>query len=102
MRERDLVADILTVLKKEGCVAVKIHRSPFQRHVVDILGVRPVQCVDGKGTCFGVGLAIEVKRPGEKPTPLQKRFLDDWSFAGGRAGVAYSVEDALRIVRGEE
>jgi len=46
-------------------------------------------------------LAVEVKLPGRKPTREQARFIEAVRQAGGRAGVAYSVEDVGRIVRGE-
>ena len=45
-------------------------------------------------------LAIEVKLPGEKPDAAQARFLDAVKMAGGVAGVARSVEDALALVGG--
>ena len=40
-------------------------------------------------------LAIEVKRPGEKPTAEQQRFLDDVNGSGGLAFVATSVQDVI-------
>lgn len=49
----------------------------------------------------GIFLAVEVKLPGRKPTREQARFIEAIRFLGGRAGVAYSVEDMARIVRGE-
>ena len=57
----------------------------------DILGM----LTEKAGSQF---LAIEVKRRGEKPTPVQANFLANVKGAGGCAGVAYSVADANRIV----
>jgi hypothetical protein len=45
---------------------------------------------------FAILLAIEVKRPGESPTPAQRRFLEAVMRAGGVAFVATSVEDVRR------
>lgn len=47
-------------------------------------------------------IAIEVKRPSRRntATPEQKEYLDQVRAAGGLAGVACSVEDALAIVEG--
>jgi hypothetical protein len=60
------------------------------RGVSDILGLLP------GGARF---LAIEVKRPGGKPTPQQQAFLD-WVNEGGGVGIVASsiadVEHALR------
>ena len=50
-------------------------------------------------TATGKFLAIEVKRPYGKPTKDQRRFLDAVITAGGIAGVARSVEDAVEIIR---
>jgi hypothetical protein len=38
-------------------------------------------------------IAIEVKRPGQKPTPQQEAFLEAVNEAGGLAFVATSIED---------
>ena len=49
--------------------------------------------------CYrGQFIAIEVKRPGEHPTPLQLKFLNDILMAGGGNYVAYDVEMVKRIV----
>ena len=49
-------------------------------------------------TSTGKFLAIEVKRPGKSPTVEQRNFLDAVTKAGGVAGVARSVEDAMEII----
>lgn len=52
--------------------------------------------VDGKV------IAIEVKRPSTRRTvtPEQRQYINQVASAGGLAGVACSVEDALAIVEG--
>ena len=49
----------------------------------DIIGIMP----DGRF------LAIEVKKPGKKPTPEQLNFIEAIRRHGGIAGVAHGVED---------
>lgn len=51
----------------------------------DILGCLP----DGRF------LAIEVKRPGNKPTIEQQEFLDNIASRGGVAFVATSIDDVI-------
>lgn len=48
----------------------------------------------------GKFIGIEVKVPGKKPTPEQLKFIAAVRKSGGLAGVAYSVEDALKIISG--
>lgn len=43
-------------------------------------------------------LALEVKRPGEKPTKEQELFLELVRKSGGVAAVVTSVEEALAVV----
>lgn len=45
----------------------------------------------------GRAIYIEVKLPGEHPRPDQQKFLDAMRNTGAIAGVAHSVEEALRI-----
>lgn len=44
----------------------------------------------------GRAVAIEVKRPGEKPTPEQAAYLERVRAAGGLAFVATSIDDVIR------
>jgi len=43
--------------------------------------------------------ALEVKQPGEKPTPEQSGFIQTIRAAGGIAGVVYGWQDAEKILR---
>ena len=45
---------------------------------------------------------IEVKKSGGRIRENQKKFLKAMRDTGALAGIAYSVEDAIRIVSGEE
>ena len=53
---------------------------------------------DLTGSYRGYALAIEVKRPGEKPTPHQMKQLREWRQAGAFTLVAFSVEDARALL----
>jgi hypothetical protein len=80
----------------------KIHRRFHGlRGVSDILGILPqtVRLADGAEEMFGNFLAIEVKKPGEKPRPEQQAFLQDIRAAGGIALCVHSLgelEEQLR------
>lgn len=70
-----------------GCYARKIPGGFFSSGWPDIIG------------CYcGAFFAVEVKRPGEKTTPLQAAELARWRAAHGHVAVATSVEDAERIM----
>lgn len=45
--------------------------------------------------------ALEVKRPGEAPTPEQRAFLDAVRCAGGLAAVVFSFVDVQSVLFGE-
>ena len=55
----------------------------------DIIGISPA----------GRFIAIEVKTRTGRVSPEQQRFIDAVNRAGGIAGVARSVEDALELIR---
>ena len=74
----------------------KVHRS-FRglRGVSDILGILPqrVRLADGSAETFGNFLAIEVKKPGEKPRADQEAFLQDIRDQGGIALCVHSLRE---------
>ncbi len=80
----------------------KVHRSFHGlRGVSDILGILPqtVRLAGGGEETFGNFLAIEVKRPGEKPRTDQEAFLHDIRAQGGIGLCVHSLrelEDQLR------
>jgi|SRR5690606_6550653 len=88
--ESTIVASIMRWLKKQpGVKAEKTHGGMYGRAgKPDISG-----CVNGRR------FEIEVKRPGNKPTKLQLKELEEWRKAGAITGVAYSLEDAKEILK---
>lgn len=65
----------------------------------DLLGWKRVTITpDMVGQTVAVFTSIEVKSPTGRLRPEQQQWLDAVQAAGGIAGVARSVEDALRIV----
>ncbi len=76
-----------------------------RRGEVRLTGARQIRC----GLCVGssdlVGiapdgrfLAVEVKRPQGRVTAEQRRFVDAVIAAGGIAGIARSVDEALALL----
>lgn len=53
------------------------------------------------GQTVAVFAAVEVKAERGRPTEQQLAFLEHISSAGGRAGIARSVDDANRILTGQ-
>jgi hypothetical protein len=64
----------------------------------DLIGWRTVTITpEMVGQQVAVFTSIEVKTPTGRVKPEQQQWLDAVQSAGGIAGVARSVEDALRI-----
>jgi len=61
---------------------------------------RMVGCRDA-GVLLPIPVFIEVKAPAGRVSSKQQAFIDAARAAGCRAGIARSVADALKIVRGE-
>lgn len=67
----------------------------------DLIGYTTVEVTpDMVGQRIAVFTAVEVKTPTGRPTPEQTAFLDHVRQAGGRAGIARSIDDAMRITAG--
>ena len=65
----------------------------------DLIGYRSITITpDMVGQQVAVFTSIEVKTPTGRIRPEQQQWLETVQAAGGIAGVARSVEDALRIV----
>tara|TARA_R110000868_G_scaffold11036_4_gene54255 strand:- start:5317 stop:5676 length:360 start_codon:yes stop_codon:yes gene_type:complete len=59
----------------------------------------PTGTSDLFGFCrHGIAIGIEVKKPGEKPTPSQVSFLTALAESGGVAIVAHSVDEARSAI----
>jgi hypothetical protein len=74
----------------------KTHRTFHGlKGVSDILGIleQPARLADGRQTCFGLFLAIEVKRPGEKPRAEQEEFLAGIRARGGIGLCVHSLDE---------
>jgi hypothetical protein len=64
----------------------------------DLIGWKTVTITpDMVGSQVAVFLAVEVKGPKTRISPEQTNFIDRVASAGGLAGIARSVEDALKI-----
>ncbi|WP_273483645.1 VRR-NUC domain-containing protein [Desulforamulus ruminis] len=87
--ERSIVNTILKYLNSlPECYAIKTHGGQYRGGQPDIMG-----------SFQGRFLALEVKRPGGKPTKLQMEILKKWAAAGAIAGVVYSVDEVQKLIR---
>lgn len=100
-RESVIQRALLDWLHLHGCFAIRVNQQGVQLHdgrngfrpgptrgVSDILGALP----------GGRLLAVEVKRPGKKPTAHQSDFLERVNAIGGLGIVATSLDDLERQV----
>jgi hypothetical protein len=117
-KEQDTVRAILQLLAAHripawriNSGAVKIERRFLRFGAVgmsDILGIRTVYQGTGTGqvspgfltgsVAYGQFLAIEVKSAKGKVTPAQQGFLNQVTWAGGKAFVARSVDDVKQAL----
>lgn len=68
----------------------------------DLIGWIPVKITpDMVGQTVAIFTAVEGKTPEGRERQNQKDFIDAVRTAGGRAGFARSVEQAISIIRGE-
>jgi len=100
IKESDIQRSILKYLRLKsifcwknntvGIAKPNGHYIPAQMTgIADILGIMP----DGRF------LAIEVKRPGNKPTPNQVQFIQNIINNKGLAFLAYSLDDVKQIIK---
>jgi hypothetical protein len=50
------------------------------------------------GSYHGRHFEIEVKRPGEEPTKLQRERLEEWAMSQAITGVAHSVDEFFAVL----
>lgn len=93
--ESSIQHDILDLLRKKRCVAVKVPSGGIQSDKRGFIRMAAAGTADILACCDGVAVACEVKRPGGVPTEAQKQFLEAWEFAGGKAFVAHSVGEVM-------
>jgi hypothetical protein len=106
---------ILMSLSKAGCLVFRnesagawvgkvLHKDANQVTLTDARMIRFGLAV-GSADIIGIApcgrfLAIEIKTSTGRPTKEQLRFIEAVNNAGGKAGIARSVEDALKLIRG--
>jgi hypothetical protein len=99
MKEGPLMRHIMCALAEAGCVIFRANVGKFKMEdgrwfdtglppgFSDLFGIAP----DGRP------LFVEVKTETGRVRPEQLRFIEAMVARGARAGVARSVDDALRI-----
>ena len=93
MLEAHLTAKILAYLRKQGCFAVKWHGSMYGTGgMPDIYALLPT-------LPHAIPLHIEVKLPGNTPTPRQEKMLRDLKHAGAVAVWVSSLEEVQQVLR---
>lgn len=85
MREERLYRAIIKFIQKQGWVVVKY--KPGRRGMPDLIA-----CIDGKT------VLIETKTVNGRLTQSQRVEIWRWRRAGAHVGVAFSVDDAVRII----
>jgi len=106
---------ILMSLSKAGCLVFRnetagawvgkvIHKDASQVTLTDARMIRFGLAV-GSSDIIGISptgkfLALEVKTSKGRATKEQLRFIEAVNNAGGKAGIARSVEDALKLIGG--
>jgi Holliday junction resolvase len=88
MLESKIQSKILKELKKIPGIYAHKNITTNRKGIPDI-----IMCVDGRY------VALEVKRPGGKPTELQKWNIEQIRQAGGTAEVVYGWGDVANILR---
>lgn len=101
--ERNIQALILMALSEAGCLVWRQNTGAYKEPRTGRL-IRYGLCVGSSdiiGLCpDGSFLAVEVKTSTGRIRPEQLTFISAVQKAGGRAGVARSVQDALDIAFG--
>ena len=86
--EQDIQKNIIDFLEKKGFLAIKHNNIGIYARA----GVPDILACSNQGRFIG----IEVKRPGEKPKPIQQAFLNAINQLNGVAFSAVSSEDVHR------
>lgn len=106
-KERDIQRAIVAYLEAIGACVVRVNSGTM---VIPASGEQSRRAFHGNLTpgcsdllvCLaGKFIGVEVKRPGNKPTPKQLVFLQRVQRAGGMAITATSVEDLQAKLRAE-
>lgn len=104
MKESNIQKLIQLQAAEIGCI---LHRNNVGSYVTPD-GYRVKYGVGGPGgsdligwDCSGIFIAIEVKTKTGRVSDKQQNFISQVIASGGRAGVARSADDALKIIRGD-
>ncbi len=96
--EKEVQAQVLAWLRLHGGLPIRVNSGALPWR--DTKGMRRLCRLNSEPGCSDVlccwrgrFLAVECKRPGEKPTPEQESFLELVRRKGGVAIVAHGVED---------
>jgi hypothetical protein len=103
MREQDIQSEVLKLNSPPDLRLIRINSGSRSYRVKgapagtsDIIGWKKAA---GNGwNVIALFVALEVKKPGEKPTAKQEEFLESVRDAGGIAGVVTSVEEARELL----
>lgn len=96
--EADIQRKIIALLKRRGAVVTRVNsghmRDSDGRHIaLAAAGTSDLICLYRSRY-----LALEIKRPGNKPTSKQQAFLEDVRREGGIAMVLTSVAEAEALL----
>ena len=86
--EQDIQRDIIKFLEKKGFISIKHNNIGIYARA----GVPDIICCSDKGRFIG----IEVKRPGQKPKPIQQAFINAINKVNGVAFSATSLEEVQK------
>lgn len=101
MREKDIQKACELALRAAGCLPIRVNSGMAVRR--DRHGKERAHRYNSAPGCSdllvclpdGTFAAVEIKRPGNKPRPLQEAFLDDVRRHGGVALWVTSPEELL-------
>ncbi len=103
--ERDILIAVRVVFIKCGGCKIWRHNAGVFHNAGRIIqadtvaGMADLIGIASRGLNAGKFIAVEVKRPGVKPTANQEWFLDMISQSGGLAAVCHSKEQAIKLVK---
>ncbi len=102
-KETNIMNACMVALSEAGCLIWRqntgAYQDPSGRLIRYGLGTGSSDII---GICMdGTFLAVEVKTPTGRVSPAQEAFIEAVRRRGGRAGVARSPEEAVRIARPE-
>lgn len=86
--ESKLSTKIMEAWRKRGAFVYKVHGSEFQMSGIP----------DLSGVYRGISVWCETKMPGNKPSKIQEYRIEQIRKSGGQVVVAYSVEEALKLL----